>query len=542
MNATIVLQARTSSSRLPGKVLLPLGGMPLAVLAAKRAANRGHRVIVATSTERDDDELARYIEINGIELFRGSLTDVLGRFVGAISDCADDAPIVRLTADNVFPDGNLIADIENAFCEAGVDYLSCNSEYSGFPYGVSAEVMRAGALRRAAICATDPRDREHVTPWIARHASTANFVPKLPVNMANFRCTIDVLDDYLLATRIFRNVDDPVRVALSDLLTCLVVSVEKPLVVRPVQKLVLGTAQLGMEYGIANATGRPADAEACELIQTAIRNGVRALDTARAYGTSEAVVGKSLRGGWRERVKLLTKLEPHLTALPGADYGVIANDVEFQVLRSCRELGTESLDVVMLHRAEHLTAHDGAIWQSLKDLRDRGLIGALGVSIQSPEELRSVLEYDDVAHLQLPFNVLDNRWRSEIPKIVAAKAERNIQVHARSALLQGLLVSRNQEHWSRAGVTEPEVVWKWLDRLVQSFGRHDSADLALAFVRSQPWVDGVVVGIETIDQLERNIATFDRPPLTDEQCLELERTRVKLGEQVLNPSRWLPSA
>lgn len=512
--------------------------MPLAILAAKRAANRGHRVIVATSAEPDDDELASHVEANGIELFRGSLGDVLGRFVEAIDDCADDVPIVRLTADNVFPDGALVASIESAFLKEGADYLSCNCEYSGFPYGVSAEIMRASALRRAAACAVDPRDREHVTPWIVRNVVPTNFTPKPPLDMAHYRCTIDGLDDYVLVARIFRDVDDPIGVTLSDLLARLAASSERPLVDRAVRKLVLGTAQLGMTYGITNATGQPTDAEARKLIHTAIRNGVHALDTARAYGTSEAVVGKALRGGWRERVKILTKLEPHLPTPTDAAEDAIAANVECQVLRSCHELGTSCLDVVMLHRAQHLAACGGAIWRSLNALKAQGLIGSLGISVQNPEELGYVLEFDDVAHLQLPFNVLDGRWDTVIPKIVSAKAERNIEVHARSALLQGLLVSRSHEHWSRTGVDDPALVWDWLDRLVLDFGRQNSADLSMAFVRAQRWIDGVVVGIEAMDQLEQNVAAFARAPLTDEQCAELVRTRPQTEERVLDPACW----
>lgn len=538
MKSIIVLQARTSSSRLPGKVLLPIGGVPLAILAARRAANRGHRVIVATSVETEDDELASHVEANGIELFRGSHTDVLGRFVGAIGDCADDVPVVRLTADNVFPDGDLVTEIEHAFIESTAEYLSCNSEFSGFPYGVSAEIMHSGALRRAAACAADPRDREHVTPWIIRNVATSTFTPKLSVSMSHYRCTIDSLDDYLLVARIFRQLDNPVGAGLSDLLARLATSPERPFGDGPVSKLVLGTAQLGMTYGIANATGQPTGAEASAIIRTAIRNGVRELDTARAYGTSELVVGRALRGGWRERVKILTKLEPRVPGSIAATESVIATDVECQVLRSCQELGTNCLDVVMLHRAEHLTACDGAVWRSLSAIRDQGRIGSLGVSVQNPDELRSALKFGDVTHLQLPFNALDGRWDGVIPEIISAKADRNIKVHTRSALLQGLLISRSYEHWVGTGVDKPEAVWEWQDRLTRDFGRQDCADLLLAFVGAQRWIDGVVVGIETMDQLERNIEIFERPFLTKEQCAELVRTRPQLSEHVLDPARW----
>src|SRR6267378_5723685 len=100
--ALVVVQARMSSSRLPGKSLLPVGGHPVAVLCAKRAANKGHRVVVAISNDARDDPLARALDAAGVALVRGSLDDVLARFVEATRHLPKDALVVRLTADNVF--------------------------------------------------------------------------------------------------------------------------------------------------------------------------------------------------------------------------------------------------------------------------------------------------------------------------------------------------------------------------------------------------------------------------------------------------------
>src|SRR5690349_24219800 len=101
----VVMQARTSSSRLPGKAMLPIAGVPMVVLAARRAGNQGHQVVVATSDESSDDDLADLCESDGLAVVRGPLDDVLGRFVIASEDLDDADVIVRLTADNVVPDG-----------------------------------------------------------------------------------------------------------------------------------------------------------------------------------------------------------------------------------------------------------------------------------------------------------------------------------------------------------------------------------------------------------------------------------------------------
>lgn len=539
MTAVVVIQARTNSSRLPAKALLPVAGLPLAVLAAQRAANRGHQVIVATSTRPEDDALAAVVAQHDLAVFRGSLDDVLGRFVGAIGDCDDSTPVVRLTADNVFPDGRLIEQLEQAFEASQAGYLSCNNIDSGLPYGVSAEITRAGILREAASLAVDVSDREHVTPWVIRREDArAKFVPEPPVVMSHYRCTVDSLDDYLLVERIFRDLSDPVQAPLADLLQRLGSDHDRPVTATPVEKFVLGTVQLGIPYGIANSVGQPRVEDACAIVRTAIRSGVAELDTARAYGVSEAVLGQALRGGWRGRARLLTKLDPLADCPDDAPAPTVEAFVDASVFRSCRELGADRLDALMLHRAEHRIAWNGAAWQRLRQLRDEGAIGVLGISVQSPEQLAEAIDDPDVAHIQLPFNLLDGRWDALIPRIVSAKAKRQVIIHSRSALLQGLLATRDAGHWNRAGVAEPDAIWDWLDRAEHAGGWQDSADLCLAFVRAQPWIDGVVIGVETMDQLIANLAAFARPPMDEAECAALIRMRPPVADMVVDPARW----
>ena len=119
----VVLQARTTSSRLPAKVLLPLGGMPLAILCAKRLGSSGREVILATSNSASDDFLAATATQAGVRVLRGSLDDILDRFLYCTSDLKDDDLVVRATADNPFPDGNFIEQLISAFEKSGQNYL-----------------------------------------------------------------------------------------------------------------------------------------------------------------------------------------------------------------------------------------------------------------------------------------------------------------------------------------------------------------------------------------------------------------------------------
>src|SRR5437762_2117617 len=124
MNHVAILQARTTSSRLPGKALLPVAGYPSVVLAALRAGNKGSDVIVATSDDHSDDALVEELLRHEIRVLRGSLHDVLGRFHHAADTLAEDCIVVRLTGDNVVTDGQLVRELASALDQSVLEYLS----------------------------------------------------------------------------------------------------------------------------------------------------------------------------------------------------------------------------------------------------------------------------------------------------------------------------------------------------------------------------------------------------------------------------------
>jgi spore coat polysaccharide biosynthesis protein SpsF len=212
--SVVLLQARTTSSRLPAKVLLPVAGIPLAVLAARRAANTGRPVLVVTSEERSDDALAKMLEQHGVRFFRGSLNDVLGRFVAALERYGDHTRVFRLTADNVFPDGPLLDQMERLYIEQNQAYLSCPEDDTGLPKGVSVELMRLEHLRLAAEKACSEYDREHVTPWIRRQLGVTAFSAYRHLHMDDYRCTVDTLDDYLAVQALFEDMQEQDAIAI----------------------------------------------------------------------------------------------------------------------------------------------------------------------------------------------------------------------------------------------------------------------------------------------------------------------------------------
>lgn len=546
MKAIVVIQARTNSSRLPAKVLLPIRGVPLVVLAAKRAANKGAEVIVVTSEEETDDELCRVLDEYGVSYFRGCLDNTLKRFVDALSKFDDDKIVVRLTADNVFPDGALLEKLERNFIENSLDYLACNGEQSGLPYGVSAELTKLGHLREALVYAQEPDEFEHVTPLIRKKFPETYYKEYLSLAMGQFRCTIDTLDDYLLIVNVFDKVLEPVFADLMELIHLLEESLSSKInKIEGVGKLIIGGAQLGIDYGINNVNGKPSMEHARRMLQNAYSCGVGVIDSARAYGESEKVIGQVLSPSGRQvlssKLKIVTKLSP-LSEFNFESNGLCKLDVERavdnSVLNSLFYLKTECLDCLMLHRVEHLTVFSGVIWNHLKKIKSEGRIESLGASVQSPEELELALQYSDIEYIQLPYNVLDSRWEKSIENIKKIKTNRKLVIHVRSSLLQGLFVSKNKLLWSRAGVEEPQAIIDWLQQKVKDFDRETVADFCLAYVRSQDWIDGVVVGMETQEQLEQNIALFSKEILTQTELEKVKTSKPQVSEKTLNPALW----
>ena len=537
MSSIIIIQARTSSTRLPAKVLLPINGIPLAVLSAKRASNTGRPLLVATSKNSDDDRLCDILRDNGIIFFRGELHNTLERFVFAIENKEDDCVIVRLTADNYVPDGTLIDEVVQEYLEKNEPYMLCNVRPCGLPYGMSVEVTRAKYLREAATNTKNKYDQEHVMPYISRKYGVAYFTKYKKISKGHFRCTVDVLEDYQTACSVFKDVKDPFRISSFELINKLSGLKYQPIAKKPVNKLVFGAAQLGTAYGIANAQGRPTQNEAEHMIKVAISNGVEYIDTAQAYGVSETCIGNSLEKGWSGRVKVITKLHPFCFRQNESPES-IRNEIDLSISQSLSNLNLETIEVLMLHRASHLTYGNGIIWKHLQFLQKYGKIKNLGISIQSPVELKESLENPLVSFIQMPFNLLDYRWENLEHEIISTKKKRKLHIHVRSVFLQGLLLSDELAKWECAGIKEPKTIIQWLEQKRKLFGCDKTADLCLAYVRSKLWIDGVVLGMESANQLEQNIRSFDESCLGRAQVLKVEKTRPRIARRCLDPSNW----
>jgi len=187
-----------TSTRLPGKVMAPVLGEPMIgrQIERVRRARRLDQLIVATSNDPSDDTLAAYVESLGMTAFRGSLTDVLGRYRAAAELFPQARTLVRLTADCPLADPGVIDAVIAHHRATDADWTTAMPQTRTFPHGLDVEAIRPAALFEAAERASDPYEREHVTPYIYRRPDTYRLegISRSP-SLAHLRWTVDLPTD-----------------------------------------------------------------------------------------------------------------------------------------------------------------------------------------------------------------------------------------------------------------------------------------------------------------------------------------------------------
>lgn len=166
MNIVAIIQARMTSSRLPGKVMMPIGDKPLIGMMIDRVKRSKYisRIVVATPADDKCDDLHAFCRGKGVDVFVGDEHDVLSRFAGAAREYGADV-VIRLCSDCPFSDPDVIDEVIETFLSGGYDYVN-NVGKRSYPDGLDAEIFKAEALYRADREATDPKHREHVTTYI----------------------------------------------------------------------------------------------------------------------------------------------------------------------------------------------------------------------------------------------------------------------------------------------------------------------------------------------------------------------------------------
>jgi hypothetical protein len=285
-------------------------------------------------------------------------------------------------------------------------------------------------------------------------------------------------------------------------------------------RLVIGTAQFGTSYGIANGGGQVPRTEVDNILSYALAQGIASLDTAVGYGESEAILGDIGVG----QFDVVTKLPP----MP-ADVVDIKKWVADQVSGCLARLKQESLYGLLLHRSHDLQGAAGSVLaDELSTLKKQGCVEKIGVSIYNPSKLESVVKVLELDLIQAPLNLVDRRlvtsgWLDRLKQL-------KVEVHTRSAFLQGLLLM------PRGSIPSQFERWAGLwDSWAEFLQTQNVSPLAacLSYPLAQPQVDRVVVGVDSLAQLKALVDAATQPPIAYD-CNFMSSD----DEQLINPSRW----
>lgn len=300
-----------------------------------------------------------------------------------------------------------------------------------------------------------------------------------------------------------------------------------------VSEMSLGTVQLGMSYGVANRVGMISDEYAVDLVRHALRLGITTFDTAPDYGRSEERLGQGLRAsGFSDRVHVVSKLgAPAQAPLSMDDVRAWAGA---SIRRSLTRLGVARLSCLLVHRYTDLVSGGEALIQVLRELVDSGDVVCAGVSLYHPEELATALRNPVVRAVQIPINVLDQRWQRH--GWLDRCADSGVAIFARSVFLQGLLLLAPEEAERKVPGSRP-----WLKRIgsIARLGGMSVRELALRYVLSLPGISSVVIGAETAGQISENVASFEAADKLDPSLMsELRIAFADIPVEIVSPPMW----
>ena len=293
-------------------------------------------------------------------------------------------------------------------------------------------------------------------------------------------------------------------------------------------KLGIGTAQFGLDYGISNTSGKTSLKEVQSILKIATENGVDVLDTANFYGDSESAIGSCLHE--QNRFRIITKTPVLKENRYSSDDGIIIKKAFYE---SLKRLKLSSVAGLLIQDAYNVLAEGGEfLYEGMLELKYKGLVEKIGFSVYNGEQIDKLLDLYDFELIQVPVNVLDQRLikGGELKKL----KNKDIEIHARSIFLQGLLLM------------EPDNLHSFFDPIKPVINKYRSfiisrgltpVEGAINFVASVPEIDYIIVGVNTAEHLKTNLDGFkstlkDRIPLENFSMFSLEESRY------INPSLW----
>jgi aryl-alcohol dehydrogenase-like predicted oxidoreductase len=297
---------------------------------------------------------------------------------------------------------------------------------------------------------------------------------------------------------------------------------------RVISKIALGTVQWGMPYGIANSSGQPDLEMVRQILDLAARSGIETLDTARTYGTSEAVIGEII-SELQTPFRVVTKLSPDIYEV-GLTKSEVLERCKKSVEESLKSLRMHQIDTLLLHRGFHKDIGNGFIWEYLLQLKENGVVKHIGLSAVNPVEAMDALKGLKIDLIQVATSLLDQRLLRL--GFFSMAHELGIEVHVRSLFLQGIAFLDKRKLPPKMHILKPK-----LD-MIEKLAVENSIDPALIWLdfASRLVANKLILGCEKEIQLAKSLEWILELPIDPGiyQSLEVE----DLPDSILDPSLW----
>lgn len=286
---------------------------------------------------------------------------------------------------------------------------------------------------------------------------------------------------------------------------------------RLVSKVILGTANFGLEYGIDFGKRVP-DEEIRHILQLAENTSIFGIDTARAYGKAESIVGKFLNS--KSKLKIISKLKK-------GKYKT-ADEIISQIKESLLALNIQKIDYYLIHSFETFRSQTNVVVEALKKAKKDGLINNFGISVYYPYEVEYFKTYfKESITIEFPLNVFDRRFLKYIPQW----KKDNYTLFARSVFLQGLFFLDKNSLEEKFPKVKDKILQ--LRQITHNLGTSLNC-LLLWFVASFESLDGFIIGVNNVKQLEENLDCLEKY-LDIRDLLKNFETE---DEDIIIPSRW----
>lgn len=282
-------------------------------------------------------------------------------------------------------------------------------------------------------------------------------------------------------------------------------------------KVILGTVQFGLNYGINNKTGQPSVSDIVKMLDYAKKKGIIAIDTADAYGTASKIIGEYFQ------------MNPN-SFFVNTKFKKSDVPIRIQLEQSIKNLNIEKVNTYFFHNFNDFLLYPELI-EELEELKKDGFINKIGISIYDNEQLKESIGCESIDTIQLPFNILDNyNQRGGLLEDAKFKGK---EIQTRSIFLQGLFFIAPTELPIKLLPLK-----KYLDRIIDISVHYNIPieKLAIQYVINQPFVDHVVIGVDNLTQLKKNV-DYAKESLLVEVFQELNDITVTETE-LLYPKNW----